>query len=117
MRPLLKWIVGSASAETLDTLHLIVRKGAHAFEYGVLTLLTLRALTVSWVLSLGRGVMIAVGLVLVVATADEGRQTFSSERQGVWADVLLDLTSSVSAVGLAHALPGWARQKLIATPH
>ena len=117
LRPLLQWLFGSASRETLDVLHLVVRKGAHALEYGVLALLTLRALTVSWVLSIGRGAVIALGLVLVVAAADEWRQTFSSERQGAWTDVLLDLAGSVSTVGIVQALPRSARQRLVATPN
>ena len=93
-------------------LHLAIRKIAHAFEYGALALLTLRASIVTWTVPAGRGVWLAIGLVLMVAAADEGRQVVSRERQGAWTDVLLDLAGAGSILGAVQVLPGWARRRL-----
>ena len=112
LHPLLEWLFASAPPESLDILHWLIRKGAHAFEYGVLALLTLRALTVTRTVPATRGIWLAIGFVLMVAVADEGRQVFSRERQGAWTDVLLDLTGAGASLGAVQVLPGSARRKL-----
>ena len=48
LRPLLDWLFPGLSAERLDAVHFAIRKGAHALEYGVHALLTLRAVVVTW---------------------------------------------------------------------
>ena len=77
LRPLLEWLLPGLSGENLDTMHLAVRKGAHAVEYGVLALLMLRAVLVTWALAVARAAVLAIAFALALASADEGRQALS----------------------------------------
>jgi VanZ family protein len=81
----------------------IVRRSAHLVEYGVLALLAFRA----WRLSLERDLLslavLALALVLAVASADETRQSLSSARTGSARDVVWDLSGAVLALGLLFA--------------
>ncbi len=112
LRPLLQWLLPGISAESLDTVHFVVRKGVHAFEYGMLALLALRALLFTWALPEAHAFVLALGFALALATADEGRQTLSDARGGAWTDVLLDLAVANGAVATVQVLPVWARRIL-----
>lgn len=74
-----------------DTLHAIIRKGGHLFEYGILGGLWFRAVrrgrTPRWRTSWAAT---AVALSMVIAGIDEWRQTFVPSRTGAVSDVLLD---------------------------
>ncbi len=60
LRPLLEWLLPGLSAAGLDMAHLSIRKGFHAFEYGLLGLLALRAIGLTWPMPLARAALIAV---------------------------------------------------------
>lgn len=115
LRPLLEWLFPDLSPERLDVAHLAIRKGAHALEYGLHALLTLRAVLVTWALPVARGAALAVVFALALAAADEGRQALSDTRGGAWADVLLDLTAAGLSVAAVQLLPGGATRILIGT--
>lgn len=101
--PFLHWLFPSLSRETLLTLHLIIRKGAHFFEYFIFSLLILRGIRtgrkemrLSWALA-------AIAIVAAYAALDEFHQSFVPGRgASVW-DVLLD-ASGGAAAQLAVAL-------------
>ena len=115
LRPLLEWLLPGLSGENLDTVHLAVRKGAHAVEYGVLALLMLRAVLVTWALPVARAAVLAIAFALALASADEGRQALSGTRGGTWTDVILDLTAAGLSVAAVQVLPGWAKRIVVGT--
>ena len=115
IRPLLEWLFPNLSAGGLDLTHFVIRKGFHAFEYGLLALLALRALLLTWPLSWARAGTVAVSIALALALADEGRQATSETRGGNWTDVLLDLAGASATVGTVHLLPRQTKQLLIGT--
>lgn len=84
----------------LGTIDLVGRKFVHAFEYGLLWFLWLRAL--GW---RGHAPWTAAAIAIGYAATDEFHQTFVDGRQGSPRDVLIDST------GVALAALGWHRVK------
>ena len=85
--PLLRWFAPSAGPEQLEAFHWLVRKTAHAAEYG-----TLGAL---WRWALGsrgawRGWLAPLGLSILTAALDELHQSTTLTRTGSLGDVVLD---------------------------
>lgn len=99
LRDFLRHFFPEIRGHTLYLIHRTLRKGAHVAAYGVLALLTLRALRLS--LSGGFAGASALALVLVggVAVADEIHQSTTASRTGSRADVALDLAGGVGALG------------------
>ena len=103
---LLSWLLShftSYPPHLILELNFLFRKTAHVVAYGLLFVLYYRAF---WhtggqrrLASLGA----AMGLCLLVALVDEGRQTAVSSRTGSLADVLLDM-SGVMVLGVLAAL-------------
>jgi VanZ family protein len=95
--PFLQWLFPHASPDTIDTLHELVRKCAHVFEYSVLSILLFRAVQApakGWTI---RWAGIALLLTAIFAASDEFHQTFVPSRgASVW-DVLLDTTAAAAA--------------------
>ena len=112
-RPFLEWLFPGMASASLETLHIFIRKVAHTAEYGVLALLMLRALLVTWTMRLAHAVVLALGYVLVLAAADEGRQAVSSMRKGTLTDVCLDLGGASLVLGAVQALPQRAKLTVI----
>jgi VanZ family protein len=106
--PLLHWLFPNAHPETLDGIHFVIRKAAHAAEYGVLALLALGAVRRSVPLSLERCALAALALVLAVGGSDEIHQAFVPSRTAAFADAMLDLAGGACAVGIVFALRRWA---------
>jgi VanZ family protein len=80
-----------------DILNVVVRKGAHVANYGILGALAFRAVRgdrPSWRL---RWAIEAIGFVVCIATIDEIHQSFIPSRTGRWEDVLLDTGGAVAA--------------------
>jgi len=109
LRPLIEWFLPGLSAAGLDLAHLSIRKGFHAFEYGLFGLLALRALRLTWRMPLARAAFIAVGVALALAAPDEARQAVSETRSGAWTDVLLDVAGASATVAVARVLPSRAK--------
>lgn len=94
IRPLLEFLFPSTPPEILSIYHGYIRKVAHITEYAILAVLARRAFIDFWKPS-----MLAIGFVLVVATADELNQSFDARRTGTPVDVMVDVAGGV--IGLA----------------
>lgn len=103
--PLLRWLLPWATADALDTIHLLLRKSGHVTEYAILAGLWYRAFR------RGRGATAAASAALALAISvgwaalDEWHQSFVPSRTASAADVVLDGASA--AVALAVASLGW----------
>lgn len=98
--PFLRWLKPDISAETLASIHFILRKCAHVGEYAVLGLLLLRAatLTPNFKRSIPIRYLSVLGVCLFVAATDEFHQTFVASRGASATDVMIDSVGSI--VGL-----------------
>lgn len=103
LEPFLRWLNPNISAESIDTVRWLVRKGAHLTEYALLAWLTWRAVRKpkrrdlrpwSW-----KPVIIAFATVVIYAATDEFHQSFVPNRTGSWKDVCIDTIGG--ALGLA----------------
>jgi VanZ family protein len=101
--PLLRWLLPDASPYELYRIHMVIRKGAHLAEYGLLALFTLSALRASSRAAMLRLAGLALVWVLAIAACDEARQSFSATRTGSAWDVGLDVSGGVLALALAIA--------------
>jgi VanZ family protein len=84
--------------EAIETTHVVLRKGAHVGEFGVLGALTGRALAAG---PPGAFVTRAALLALGVAALDEGLQARRPARTGSPLDVALDLAGAGLGIALA----------------
>jgi VanZ family protein len=103
--PWIQALLPLASPETWEALHLLIRKGAHLTEYGVLAAL--------WAWTTGRW-RSPVALAVLTAFLDEAHQATTLEREGSVADLLLDASGAAAALwvrerGLRAALDDLAR--------
>jgi len=92
----LRLIFPDIQVETLQTIHAIVRKAAHVFEYAMLGALSCNALRrqgAGWIRA--RPVLVILALAVGCALVDEGHQALVPERTGSLWDVLLDTTAAV----------------------
>jgi VanZ family protein len=89
--PFLRWLKPDISAETLASIHFIVRKCAHVGEYAVLGLLLLRAAPLT---NLKRSIptlyLSVLAVCLFVAATDEFHQTFLASRGASVRDIIVD---------------------------
>ena len=92
IRPLLEWLFPAATPDWLDLIHSIIRKCAHAAEYGVLAVLAWRAFDKRL-----RAISV-LSFVALVAAADELNQSFNSLRTASQYDVLLDIGGGAAAI-------------------
>lgn len=90
--PFLRWLKPDISAETLASVHVILRKCAHVGEYAVLGLLLLRAATL--MTNFKRSIPIlyvsVLSVCLFVAATDEFHQTFVASRGASVRDIVID---------------------------
>ena len=100
--PFLRWLNPDVTESTIELVQMIIRKGGHATEYGILTLLFWRGLrllspqTDGWS---ARTAKWAISLSFLYACSDEFHQSFVPSRgASVW-DVLLDTTGATLAIG------------------
>jgi VanZ family protein len=105
--PLLRWLLPHATPDTIELLHVVVRKCAHVFEYFVFGWLLFRAFrgsrqgwTVRWA---ARAIIFAA----VFATIDEIHQLFVPSRGASALDVLLDTAAAAAAIFCLYL---WARR-------
>jgi VanZ family protein len=95
--PILQWLLPRASAETLDFLHFLIRKGAHLFEYFIFSVLLFRAVRAPAEGWNPRWAATALLLAAVFAASDEYHQTFVPSRGPSIQDVLLDTSAAAAA--------------------
>jgi VanZ family protein len=91
--------------------YLIIRKLAHLTEYGLLALLSFRAMWITFDSILARLAAGTLVLAISVATIDETRQSFSSVRTGSFFDVLLDTSGALIAIGAAMLYLRWQQRR------
>lgn len=99
--PVLHWLFPSASLQTLEFMHHIIRKCAHLIEYFILSLLILRGIRarrhgmrLAWA-------VLAIVLVAGYASLDEFHQRFVPGRTPAVTDVLIDTTGGAAAQAIA----------------
>jgi VanZ family protein len=80
------WLETIFRREFPEAVNFVVRKAGHVFFYGVLGALAVRA---------DRRMFVALGIVLLVASADEYSQSLTRGRSGTPWDVLLDAFSAM----------------------
>jgi VanZ family protein len=101
--PFLRWLKPDISAETLASIHFIVRKCTHVGEYAIRALLLLRAATLmtNYKRSIPILYLTVLGVCLIVAATDEFHQTFVASRGASVHDIMID--SSGAVLGLVIA--------------
>jgi len=107
LTPLLRWLYPEISWQAILRAHFFVRKAAHLTEYAVLAMLALRALRLSLDLSVPRLIGLALALVILVAAADELRQSFLATRTGALGDVVIDFTGGALGLAVIIAFHRW----------
>ncbi len=87
-------------------LEVLLKKGAHAFAYGLLAWLYLRLLRESLCRDRARGVLrlVSVSLAVVYGLSDEYHQTFVPGRNGNLLDVAVDGVGACAAMLLEWAV-------------
>ena len=104
--PFLRWLKPDISAETLASIHFIVRKCTHVGEYAILALLLLRA--ASLMTSSKRSIPIlyvsVLGVCLIVAVTDEFHQTFVASRGASVRDIMIDCSGAILGLVIASII-------------
>lgn len=101
IEPLLRWFFPHISVQSVEAVHLLVRKAGHLTEYAVLALLAARAfsasrhalLRVHWFLA-------SLVLVSCYALSDEYHQSFVPSRTASIYDSLIDVSGGLLALVL-----------------
>ena len=99
VRPLLLWLFPDATETTLATLHFLIRKAGHFFEYAVLGYLARRAFVGSSNAFIRRR-WFELGLAIVVLNAllDEFHQSFVPTRTASLSDSLIDILGGLTVL-------------------
>jgi VanZ family protein len=99
--PLLHFFFPDILPETEALIHGIVRKTAHFTEYAILAFLAVRAFVGSPSLFIRqRSYVLALVIVMTVASLDEVNQSFEASRtSSIW-DVMLDIFGGVAAIAV-----------------
>ncbi len=114
--PVLLWMLGifylssfpgNGTLYEMPKIMLLERKGAHVFEYFILTLLFIRVLILSIPNNIARVLWLSFFLTLLYAISDEVHQLFVFGRTGKAMDVLIDSMGMIGAVLLFYLKPSW----------
>ena len=99
LRPLLLWVYPSISDAALALVHVLIRKGAHFFEYAILAVLAARAFrTSSRDFLRSRWFAVSLAFVALYALSDEFHQSFVSSRTASIYDCLIDTAGGLMAL-------------------
>ena len=92
VRPILIWLFPHISEDTIDQVHLVVRKTAHFVEYSILGVLIWRLIHFdpAWAACRSRELLTALLVAALYAASDEFHQSFVPGREAAMHDVLLD---------------------------
>lgn len=106
--PFLRWLLPSASSETIGDLVVLVRKCAHAYEYALLAWLAWRALREPfrgdirpWTARHAAGAWL---IAVAYAISDEWHQSFVPSRGSSPVDVLIDAGGATLGIVLVWAV-------------
>ena len=104
--PFLRWLKPDISAETLASIHFIVRKSTHVGEYAVLGLLLLRAVTLMTNSKRSTPILYVsvLGVCLIVAATDEFHQTFVASRGASIRDIIFDCSGAILGLVIASII-------------
>ena len=107
--PILLWLNPHMPKETIEKIHLAVRKTAHFVEYSILGLLVWRLIHFdpAWAACRSREFLTALLIAALYAASDEFHQSFVPGREAAVRDVLVD--SCGAGFGLAAL---WAARRL-----
>jgi VanZ family protein len=96
---LASWVFPEISSQTIETIHLAVRKLGHWTEYFVLAVLVQRALLKEtgnkWQL---RHTVLTLLFILVYALSDEFHQVFVPSRTASFGDVMIDVVGGICGI-------------------
>jgi VanZ family protein len=112
--PVLRWLLPWAAPGQLDTIHGLLRKGAHLTEYAILAALWYRAFTRERTLGPQPAGWWALVISVAWAILDEWHQSFPPSRTSSAVDVAIDSAGAALAVVLGHR--GWRAVLDGATP-
>jgi len=99
IEPLLRFLFPHLSPDAIDTIHLLIRKSAHVFEYGLLGVLLWRALPGAvkagpdW-----RRAGLALAIAAGYGATDEFHQRFVPSRGASVHDVVIDACGAAAAL-------------------
>jgi VanZ family protein len=102
LEPLIRWLKADISQQTVNAIHLYVRKSAHVSEYALLSILLFRAL---WALNRRgkpsfRYALVALLFAAAYAASDEYHQSFIPSREPSLSDVLIDTSGAFAGLCL-----------------
>jgi VanZ family protein len=88
IEPILRFLLPGASAATIATGHMLIRKAAHFTNYGILFWLLIRG-------PMARHPYAALGFCVIYALLDEGHQVFVPGRGASLYDVAIDSSGAL----------------------
>jgi VanZ family protein len=105
--PILRWLMPHAQRRTLETIHHLIRKSAHVFEYFIFTLLVWRAFRAghkgwNWTWT-ARTLLVVAAFSLL----DEFHQIFVPGRGASIFDSMLDTSAGVLAMLIVWMIVRW----------
>lgn len=98
--PLLKWLLPNASHDTINVLHVFIRKGGHFLNYAFLTFLLFRAFRgrkKSW---MPKWILYAIIIAFCYGAIDEYLQTMIETRTGSLYDWLINAAGVMCSAGI-----------------
>ncbi|HZR85018.1 MAG TPA: VanZ family protein [Candidatus Binatia bacterium] len=110
--PAIQFFLPSAAPETVFAIHDLLRKLAHAAEYGVLGWLAVRAYARPR-RTAARASALAFALCAAWAALDELHQSFVPSRTPAVLDVALDSAGALAGIALREAYVRWARARAV----
>lgn len=97
--PFLLWLRPTISFQTIETIHLIVRKLGHVTEYAILAVLLWRALRGSFAALGLRTISVwTFAIAATFAASDEFHQSFVPSRTPAIHDVMIDCVGALLAI-------------------
>jgi VanZ family protein len=115
LEPLIRWLLPRLSHESVGAIMVVVRKGGHLAEYGILAILCWHAVHQppegdardwSW-----RDAGMAVALATFYAASDEFHQAFVPSRTASPWDVMVDACGAAAGLVLIWAIRRLARRR------
>ena len=102
IEPILRFLVPEISRQSLDTVHVLIRKCGHFSEYFILGILLFRAFRGGSVeLKTLRCIFFSLIIVIIYAASDEFHQSFVATRTGSLVDVGIDVSGGIFAQVIA----------------
>lgn len=111
IRPLLLWLDPHISEATINLIHHIIRKTAHAVEYAILGMLLWRVVHSVSSMTIARQFRLALLCAALYAASDETHQIFVPNREPQIRDVLLDTCGATAGLALAAGFTRWREGK------